>query len=95
MAGQRRQRAEVAVHPYLKADQPSSKDFGGFEKPLTELQAREFPVLPIFSLSIIPIISCASALATPPSPSPPRLQNPDSDVTISDAGAGRDCHHSW
>lgn len=38
MAGQCRQKAEVVVHPYLKADQPSGKDFGGFKKLLTELQ---------------------------------------------------------
>lgn len=37
MAGQCRQKAEVVVHPYLKGDQPSSKDFGGLKKPHTEL----------------------------------------------------------
>lgn len=31
MAGQCRQKAEVVVQPYLKADQPSSKDFGGVQ----------------------------------------------------------------
>lgn len=64
MAGQCRQKAEVIVHTYLKADQPSSKDFIGFKKPPCEslrvpsapdIQFKHYPtlfLLPVLYLSL-------------------------------------------
>lgn len=53
MAGRSGQKAEMFGHPHLEADQPSSKDIGGFKKTLMKLQTCELQILPISSLRFI------------------------------------------